>query len=87
MSLDPSFPHLSHNPALPPRLKVLLATADTATQRNDRILDRLARMILDWKQGLLPGLPARDQPHPGLQAGPERDVNAYVFRYELILFG
>jgi hypothetical protein len=52
-----------------------------------RILDRLARMILDWKQGLLPGLPARDQPHPGLQAGPERDVNAYVFRYEIILFG
>ena len=25
-------------PALPPRLRVLLATADTATQRNDRIL-------------------------------------------------
>ncbi len=38
MSLDPSFPHLSHSPVLPPRLKVLLATADTATQRNDRIL-------------------------------------------------
>ena len=38
MSLDHRLPHLSHNPALPPRLKVLLATADTATQRNDRIL-------------------------------------------------
>lgn len=31
-------PQLSHMPALPPRLRVLLATADTATERNDRIL-------------------------------------------------
>ena len=57
-----------------------------------RILDRLERMILDWQQGLLLGLPARacaarDRPRPGQKAGPERVVNAYLFRYEIILLG
>jgi hypothetical protein len=38
MSPDPSLPDMSQAQSLPPRLKLLLATADTATQRNDRIL-------------------------------------------------
>ncbi len=38
MSPDETLPQLSNTPALSPRLRVLLATADTATQRNDRIL-------------------------------------------------
>ena len=38
MSMDSILPSSSQTPSLPPRLKVLLATADTATQRNDRIL-------------------------------------------------
>jgi hypothetical protein len=38
MSPEQTLPPLSATPALPPRLRVLLATADTATQRNDRIL-------------------------------------------------
>lgn len=36
MSPLPTSP--SCNATLPPKLRVLLATADTATQRNDRIL-------------------------------------------------
>lgn len=38
MSPDSSLPDMSQAQSLPPRLKLLLATADTATQRNDRIL-------------------------------------------------
>jgi hypothetical protein len=38
MSPTPSLPDMGHARALPPRLRLLLATADTATQRNDRIL-------------------------------------------------
>jgi hypothetical protein len=38
MSIEPTLPEASTNPALAPRLRVLLATADTATLRNDRIL-------------------------------------------------
>lgn len=37
MSTDTTL-QLSPTPALPPRLRVLLATADAATERNDRIL-------------------------------------------------
>jgi len=38
--LPPAQPFLpaTATPAMPPGLRVLLATADTATQRNDRIL-------------------------------------------------
>ena len=38
MSLEPRLPDMGDAPALPPRLRLLLATADTATQRNDRVL-------------------------------------------------
>ena len=38
MFAQPALPALYRNPDLSPRLKVLLATADTATERNDRVL-------------------------------------------------
>lgn len=38
MFAEPTLPPLFRNPDLSPRLKVLLATADTATERNDRVL-------------------------------------------------
>jgi hypothetical protein len=38
MSIEPTLPAAGATAALPPRLRLLLATADTATLRNDRIL-------------------------------------------------
>lgn len=63
MSPTPSLPDMGHAHALPPRLRLLLATADTATERNDRILgvQCILQIFAGFDRAAPPAAPAQGE--------------------------